>query len=93
MNPTNLVQKPDIIFKEIGGETLLYSADEKAVHVLNATARTLWELCDGEHALEDMERAIRAQFSVADEQDVSGDIQRALEALADKGLLEKRADS
>jgi len=82
------VHKPGIIAKDIGGETLLYSAEEEAVHVLNPTAKFIWDLCDGEHAVEDMEQAIRESFSLPGEQDVTGDIQQTLELFAAKGLLQ-----
>jgi hypothetical protein len=88
MNTTRPIRKPGIIVKDIGGETLLYSADEEAIHILNPTAQLIWELCDGEHTVEDMERAIRASFSVADEHDVVGDIRETLELFASKGLKE-----
>ena len=84
MKPTH---RPGIIAKNIGDETLLYSAEEEAIHVLNATAKLVWELCDGEHTAADMERAIRASFSVPDEQDVGRDVRQTLDILTDKGLL------
>lgn len=91
MNTTRPVRKLGITAKDIGGETLLYSAAEEAIHILNPTAQLVWELCDGEHSMEDMEQAIRASFAVADEHDVTGDIRRTLEVFADKGLLQKMA--
>jgi hypothetical protein len=81
------IRKPDITARDVGGETLLYSAEEKAIHVLNPTARLVWELCDGEHTVASMEQAIRANFSVTSEHDVTGDIRRTLETFAEKGLL------
>jgi hypothetical protein len=81
------VRKPGITAKNIGGETLLYSAEEEAIHVLNPTAELVWELCDGEHTVASMEQAIRANFSVASERDVAGDIRRTLEVFATKGLI------
>jgi hypothetical protein len=81
------VRKPGITAKNIGGEMLLYSAEEEAIHVLNPTAELLWELCDGEHTVASMEQAIRANFSVTDERDVAGDIRRTLEVFAAKGLI------
>ena len=85
------VRKPGITTKNIGDETLLCSAKEEAVHVLNPTAKLIWELCDGQHTVADMEQAIRASFSVADGQDVSRDVQRTLDVFADKGLLRPAA--
>jgi hypothetical protein len=81
------VRKPGITAKDIGGETLLYSAEEEAIHVLNPTAEFIWELCDGEHTVASMEQAIRANFSVTSERDVVGDIRRTLEVFAAKGLI------
>jgi hypothetical protein len=89
VNTTRPVRKPGITVKDIGGETLLYSANEEAIHILNPTAQLIWELCDGEHTVEDMEQAIRANFSVAIEHDVTGDIRRTLEVFAGKGLLKE----
>ena len=89
MNTTRPVRKPGITVKDIGDETLLYSAAEEAIHILNPTAQLIWELCDGEHTVEDMEQAIRAGFSVADEHDVTTDIRRTLAVFAGKGLLKE----
>ncbi len=88
MFPPKPIRKPGIIVKDIGGEILLYSATEKAIHALNPTAQLIWELCDGEHTPEDMDHIIRAKFSVSDEHNVSTDIQQTLAAFADKGLLQ-----
>ena len=85
------VRKSGITAKNIGDETLLCSAKEEAVHVLNPTATLIWELCDGQHTVADMEQAIRASFSVADEQDVGKDVQRTLDVFTSKGLLNAMA--
>jgi len=86
---TNPIRNPDIVVKDIGGETLLYDTGDEAVHVLNPTAELIWELCDGEHTVEDMEQVIRAAFSVPDEHDVGEDIRLTLETFSGKGLLKK----
>jgi hypothetical protein len=89
MNATRPVREPGIIVQDVGDETVLYSAERKAIHILNPTAGRIWELCDGEHTLADMDKALRASFSIAGEHDVMGDIWRTLEVLADKGLLQE----
>jgi hypothetical protein len=88
MKSARPTRKLDLTVKVIGGETLLYNGNEKAIHILNPTAKLIWDLCDGEHMLEDMEQEVRASFSIAEERDVAGDIRRTLEVFADKGLLE-----
>ena len=87
MNTTKPVRRPGIIAKDIGGETLLYGAEEEVIHVLNPAARLVWELCDGQHTVKDVARAMRAGFSVDDEHDVIGDVQQTLQVFAAKGLL------
>ena len=90
MNTVRPLRKPGILVKDIGGETLLYSAEQEAIHILNPVANLIWELCDGEHTVEDMEQTIRAGFSVADERDVIRDIRQTLEIFAAKELLKSR---
>jgi hypothetical protein len=82
------IRRSDIIAQDMGDETLLYSAKDRIIHILNPTARRIWELCDGAHTVEDMAKALRASFSIAPEREVLGDIQRTLEVLAEKELLQ-----
>lgn len=88
MNSTKPVCKKGITGKDIGGEILLYDLDGDAIHTLNPTAQVIWELCDGEHSVEDMRRSIKASFRVDDNHDVSEDIRRTLEHFQAKGLLQ-----
>ena len=89
MNTTKPVRTPGIIVQDVGDETLLYSAEGKAIHVLNPTARCIWELCDGEHSTADLVQALRASFSIGAERDVTADIRRTLEDFAARGLLQE----
>jgi hypothetical protein len=78
-----------VLCKELGNETLLYWADGKTIHVVNRTALAIWELCDGQHTLPEMEEAIRTQFQAPAQQiDIQGDILRTLQTFVDKGLVQ-----
>jgi hypothetical protein len=88
METVKPTRKAGIVIQDIGGETMLYSSDDKAVHVLNATAQLIWELCDGDHSLAEMEQAIRSQFAVPAEAQVLKDVERTLSIFASKGLLQ-----
>lgn len=90
--PTRPVRKPGVMARDIGDELFLYEVGGREIHILNPTARLVWELCDGEHAVVDMEQAIKARYSVPQGHDVTADIRPALELLARKGLL-RRATS
>ena len=83
--------KEDVLIEDLGEQTVLYNAEGKAIHVLNRTARLIRDLCDGEHSLQDMERALRASFAVPEGHDVCADIQRTLEELFSKELLQEAA--
>jgi len=85
---THPIRRSDITVKDIGDETLLYNAKEKVIHVLNPTAKLIWELCDGGHTLDEMEEMMRANFAVPAEHDAAADIRRTLETFASKGLVE-----
>lgn len=82
-----LRQRPDIVCKSAGRETLLYDPVRDSIHILNPTARLVWELCDGQHTPTEIEAALRARFAPAPEQDVAGDIQAVLELFEAEGLI------
>ncbi|MDG6025390.1 MAG: PqqD family protein [Candidatus Brocadia sp.] len=90
VNTTKPIRKPGIMVQDMGRETLLYSAEGKAIHVLNPTAKLIWELCDGKHSIEEMEQVIRAGFSISDNHNVAGDIRHTLEVFTEKGVVEKK---
>ena len=77
-----------VICKDLGNEALLYDGEGEMIHVLNPTALLMWELCDGEHSLEDMEAAVRDRFLVPDDTDVLEGIESALHTFAQRMLLE-----
>lgn len=81
-------RNPDVLLKDMGGETLLYNSGRKEVHIINPTARLVWELCDGEHSLQSIEQSIHNHFSISEEQDIQGDVMRTLDLFRSKGLLQ-----
>lgn len=87
MIPSKPKRKPDIVMKDIGHEVILYSSQQEGIHILNPTARFIWELCDGEHTLAEMEQALRANFSISPDYNVIEDIQNILDVFDTKELL------
>jgi hypothetical protein len=81
------LRQTGIVIRDIGGETMLYRSDGKAVHVLNPTAQLIWELCDGAHTPADMEQVIRSHFAVPADASVLGDVEKTLAVFAEQGLL------
>lgn len=82
-------RRSEIAVKDIGGETLLYGSNQKILHVLNSTAKLIWNLCDGQHSLAEIEQSLRLNFSVPVDHDVMVDIEKTLEIFASKDLLLK----
>lgn len=66
---------------------MLLDAKGGAVHVLNATALVIWQLCDGEHTQNEMVSSLREQFDLQGVDTVESDVSQTLKLLADKGLL------
>ncbi|MBW6474729.1 MAG: PqqD family protein [Anaerolineaceae bacterium] len=78
-------QKPGIKSRYIGGETLLI--DGELSYAINPPAAFIWELCDGEHSIADIEQAIREDFGVSPERSLHGEIVQTLIHFREKDLL------
>jgi hypothetical protein len=70
-----------------GRDILLYDPIADAVHVLNATADSVWEMCDGRHSPAEIVTELRKRYGGTESADLPGDVESALRALAAKGLL------
>ena len=90
MDTDRPLKRGDIICRDMGTETLLYDAEAETIHVLNPTALLIWNLCNGDHSFQDMERKIKAAFSLTAEHDVLADIQRTVDTFAKNNLLVRR---
>ncbi|RME59452.1 MAG: PqqD family protein [Caldilineae bacterium] len=77
----------NLLIEDLQDELVLARADGEAVHVLNATARYVWTLCDGRHTIEDIVHALEHHFLVPTGTDLRLHVQRLLEDLAAKGLV------
>jgi hypothetical protein len=80
-------KNPSVSSKITGADLILYDASMNSVHILNRTANLIWELCDGLHTINDIEKAMRDRFSVDHEYDLMRDIDQAVHHLLMKGLL------
>ena len=94
MSPNNLrvtfSKNPEVITKETDSKLVLYDTRKEAVHILNRTAYLIWELCDGQHTISDIEDIMRERFSIDHEYDLMNDIDQAVQQLLVKGLLVDR---
>ena len=82
----NPLRKEGVEARKLGDEYLLYDPDTGALHVLNASAQIIWQMCDGSHTSGEMQSAMRDAFDVCDA-DIAGDVEQILSSLREKGLL------
>ncbi|OEU49809.1 MAG: hypothetical protein BA861_07720 [Desulfobacterales bacterium S3730MH5] len=75
-----------IIAKELESELMLYETEKDSVHLLNPTARLIYDLYNKGRDLTEIEQEIRKNFRV-DDQDLRGDVLRCLEELRRKQLI------
>lgn len=86
--PTRPLRSQQVLRQSMGADMALYDPVADVLHVLNATAATIWDLCDGEHTPDDMERVLRSRFRASAHHDVMRDVERALELFVTKDLIE-----
>ena len=83
--------REDLLCRDLDDEAIVYDATTSKVHALNATARLIWNGCDGEHTLEDLAKALLDRFNV-DQDTAKRDAQRTIEEFRALGLLANRED-
>ena len=80
------VRRTDVVLVDDGERSMLVAPGQDGTHVLNPTARAIWELCDGVTLPEEMVAAICEVFVVTPAQAVA-DVERTLEELTRVGLI------
>jgi PqqD family protein of HPr-rel-A system len=80
------LRRPDVWLRQAEGENVVYDPKTGAVHLLNATALAIWELCDGETTVEEMVSAI-CGLSGLPRDVVDEDVGRILEEFGQARIL------
>ena len=79
-------RRPDVWLRRAGAENVAYDPSRRAVHVMNATAVAIWDLCDGETAPQEMIDAI-CEVSALPYDVVTEDVSRILSEFDDAGII------
>ena len=77
----------NITLQDLGDEVLLYDSDKENVHVLNNTANAIWNLCDGEHTIDDIQKHLEEQFPDVSEDHIVEDIRTTIMEFKEKKLI------
>ncbi|NJD19615.1 MAG: HPr-rel-A system PqqD family peptide chaperone [Gemmatimonadetes bacterium] len=81
--------RPDVVFRSVAGDWVLYDPRTQDLHVLNVTAAAVWACCDGTLDPGAIAREVAEHLEGAPSPDeVRADVERALERFRADGLLE-----
>lgn len=87
-NPEVLPQKKEaVVAHNLGDEVFLHDENNKLIHVLNCTARYIYERCDGTTTIEDLKQLMAKEFEDIDMESLREDILGILSEFHDKGLV------
>lgn len=85
------LRRDDLAFEELDGEALLYDARSGAVHRFNATARFIWDSCDGSHTVDRISHAVATRYAIDSDQ-AAAIVGRVIARFGEKGLLDAGSD-
>ena len=90
MNTSVLAKRPlrstEVWLRQAKAENAIYDPATGSVHLLNETARAIWDLCDGETTVEEMVTAI-VELCGMHRDIVIEDVDRILTEFGAAGLL------
>jgi hypothetical protein len=86
-----VIQAGDVISRRVGDEMVVVKNTAETAHVLNKTAAAIWELCDGEHSLDDIAGHLCDHFEVSFEE-ARADIDDIIDRSIKIGILTRSAD-
>ncbi len=77
----------DVILQDLGDEALLYDARKENVHVLNRTARFVWDMCDGNNTIADIKKSMQEQYDTISVDELTADLTAILQEMQQKNLI------
>ncbi len=86
---TRTVDPEIFVDRDLGDEILIYDRRGDRVHLLNATAREIYLLCDGSRGIGDIARALRERYRDVDPEQIDKDVRETIARLADLGLVSR----
>lgn len=74
-------------FHDLNGESMLYDADVKLVHVLNESAQFIWAACNDTVTIEEVSKQVSQNYDI-DEQQATEDVRQTIESFLEKNIVE-----
>ena len=73
--------------QDLGPELMLYDAKKDHVHILNQTAKVVWEGVVAGQTEEEIAAALQARFVIKPERDLLADVRKLIGEFRQKALL------
>jgi len=86
--PGRFVRSADVKLKQVGASTAAYVRDRKALHVLNPTARLLIEYLEEPAGFDELVLML-GEATDGSQEEIAGDLARALDGLLEQSILER----
>ena len=77
----------DVSLQRVGQEAILHDRGNGRAHVINESAAQIWELCDGQHTVDEIVSAFAAAYELPTP-DVRADVQYILAKFHELRVLE-----
>ena len=77
----------DVSLQRVGQEAILHDRRNGRAHVINESAAQIWELCDGQHTVDEIVSAFAAAYELPTA-DVRADVQYILAKFHELRVLE-----
>lgn len=79
-------QNKDIIYRQEGGEAILFNPENSDIIVLNSTGCFIWPLCNGKNTKKDIAIKMTEEFDVTKEK-ASKDLEKFLSELEKRSFI------
>jgi hypothetical protein len=83
---SRVIPAPNVLLTRAGDEGVLVDEGRGSVHVVNATAARVWELCDGGTTFEGLIDAMTIEYRVS-ASEIRPDLESVLETFCDLQLV------
>ncbi len=77
----------DVRNVDLGSELVIYDERHGLFHILNSTARRIWQLCDGSHGVDDIVGEMTRMFPQTAVATLRQDVERTLASLREKEVI------
>jgi Coenzyme PQQ synthesis protein D (PqqD) len=87
MSSKGPLRKEGVLSRQLGEEWILYDQENSVVHIINATAEHVWDLCDGNHDRDEIAKCLQDAYLVSAGTALGSDVDTIIQEFSAHGLL------